>query len=65
MMFFDIGATHTPGVKRQEARSIGIGMDSQWSKGVTANITAGHPLTILTADQNRWLVTARISWNLF
>jgi hemolysin activation/secretion protein len=60
--FFDQGGVRTKGLPSQTGKSIGAGLDLQWGRSVSGNITLGHPLKDVLPDQSKWVVTARVSY---
>jgi len=62
--FYDSGEVRTRGLPDQVARSAGVGLDIQWGRHLSANVTAGRALTTVVPGQSNWRVTGRISYDL-
>ncbi|MBN3849449.1 ShlB/FhaC/HecB family hemolysin secretion/activation protein [Paraburkholderia sp. Ac-20342] len=63
--FADAGGVHTPDIPSQQVASVGLGLDVSLLKDVQLNVVAARTLKTVTADQDRWQVTARLSWQVF
>lgn len=64
VLFVDSGEVRSAGIASQHVSSIGVGLDSQVSKGVSLNWTAARALETVLSDQVGWKLTARISWEI-
>ncbi|MDR2856339.1 MAG: hypothetical protein LBV50_00635 [Novosphingobium sp.] len=65
MVFADFGGVHTSGTPDQHISSVGVGLDMTLFKNLAINVTAARASNRIIPDQDRFRVTARISWKMF
>jgi hemolysin activation/secretion protein len=64
-VFADLGGVRTRDTPSQRISSVGLGVNVALPKGAQLSIAAAHALNVVTSDQSRWQVMARISWQVF
>ncbi|SHH07313.1 ShlB/FhaC/HecB family hemolysin secretion/activation protein [Pollutimonas bauzanensis] len=64
-VFGDTGTVRTAGTPNQQISSLGVGLDARLLKSVDFNITVGRAANIVVPDQGRYVITARVAWQIF
>jgi hemolysin activation/secretion protein len=63
-VFGDTGEVRTSGSPSERVSSLGVGLDARLLKTVDFNLTVGRASDLILPDQGRYVITARISWQI-